>query len=537
MIKIFLVEDEIVMREGIKNNIEWEKEGFEFVGEASDGELALPLIQKTQPDILITDIKMPFMDGLELSRLVKQEYPDTKIIFLSGYDEFEYAREAIKIGIAEYLVKPISGVQLLESVKKVGELITWEKQQKMYLHRFEEDQEEGARIARGKLFQSLISGKRSVSELLKEGRQIGIELAAEKYNIILFQIFFNDEKSACLEEQNDIIKAVEKIVEEKSGILLGERETIGWMFLLKETEEESLEFLEKTLLERLCELAKSLQNVDYFGGVGEPVLRLSELNKCFGKASRAFAYRYLKPYNQIIYSREAEHEEVEDKALELSTLNVEKLNRNVIESFLKTGAKSEAQHFIEDYFKSLGEKNVQSRIFRQYVVMDLYLAAIGVVEQLGYEPDDLINKCDDIDITTVALSNIQAAKKYLSKMFEETLELREAVSRKKYNALLAEAKMYIQNNFSNEDISLNTVAAKVNLSPNHFSSIFSQEIGQTFIEYLTHVRMERAKELLRSTSMRNTEIAQEVGYKDAHYFSYLFKKTVGCTPKEFRAVE
>ena len=112
MIKVFLVEDEIVMREGIKNNIDWEREGFEFVGEASDGELAYPLIQKARPDILITDIKMPFMDGLELSRLVKQEMPDIKIIILSGYDEFAYAKEAIKIGITDYLVKPIAGAKL-----------------------------------------------------------------------------------------------------------------------------------------------------------------------------------------------------------------------------------------------------------------------------------------------------------------------------------------------------------------------------------------------------------------------------------------
>jgi two-component system response regulator YesN len=113
MLKVFLVEDEVVVREGMKNNIHWEKEGFIFVGEASDGELAYPLIQKTRPDILITDIKMPFMDGLELSRLVKQEMPDVKIIVLSGYDEFEYAKEGISIGITDYLVKPISGSQLL----------------------------------------------------------------------------------------------------------------------------------------------------------------------------------------------------------------------------------------------------------------------------------------------------------------------------------------------------------------------------------------------------------------------------------------
>ena len=108
MLKVFLAEDEIVMREGIKNNIDWQGEGFEFVGDAGDGELAYPIIQKTRPDILITDIKMPFMDGLELSRLVKHELPETKIILLSGYDEFQYAKEAIDIGITDYLVKPVT---------------------------------------------------------------------------------------------------------------------------------------------------------------------------------------------------------------------------------------------------------------------------------------------------------------------------------------------------------------------------------------------------------------------------------------------
>ena len=114
MIKVFLVEDEVVIRDAIKNSINWEQEGYEFVGEASDGELALPMILKEKPDILITDIRMPFMDGLELSRLVKKELPDTNIIILSGYDEFEYAKEAIKIGVEEYLLKPISSNVLLE---------------------------------------------------------------------------------------------------------------------------------------------------------------------------------------------------------------------------------------------------------------------------------------------------------------------------------------------------------------------------------------------------------------------------------------
>ena len=132
MIKVFLVEDEIVMREGIKNNIDWQSEGLEFVGEASDGELAYPLIKQSKPDILITDIHMPFMDGLELSRLVKKELPDIKIVILSGYDEFEYAKEAISIGVTDYLVKPVTGAKLLEAVKEIAAKLEEENRQKEY---------------------------------------------------------------------------------------------------------------------------------------------------------------------------------------------------------------------------------------------------------------------------------------------------------------------------------------------------------------------------------------------------------------------
>ena len=116
MLKIFLVEDEFIVREGIKKKIDWEAHGYEFCGEASDGELAFPMIQKLKPDIVITDIKMPFMDGLTLSKLIKKEFPWMEIIILTGHEKFEYAKEAIKLGVAEYLSKPISGNELLVEV-------------------------------------------------------------------------------------------------------------------------------------------------------------------------------------------------------------------------------------------------------------------------------------------------------------------------------------------------------------------------------------------------------------------------------------
>ena len=535
MLKVFLVEDEVVMREGIKNNIPWEQEGFSFAGEASDGEMAYPLIQKTRPDILITDIRMPFMDGLELSRLVKQEMPDMKIIVLSGYDEFEYAKEGISIGITDYLVKPVSGAQLLEAVKKVGKLVEEEQEQRQFLKTFERERLENTQLARQKFFRSLVSGNKSVSALLKEGREIGLELAANRYNILLFQIFSGGEMEAYSEEQNTVTRAIEEMTEKIPGALMVELGLEGWAFVLKETENRGLEEQQQEFLNQLQSTIRSYGKVEYFGGLGVPVGRLSELNRCFEEANRAFAYRYLKERNQIIESGREEAQIPDAEEFRLAALNADRMDRKVLENFLKTGLKSQSRHFLDEYFNSLGEKNVQSLLFRQYVTMDFYFTAAAQVQQLGFPAGELIERCGDFQNMTAVFATAEQTKEYLNRVLEAVLEIRETVSQKKYSSLLKDAKSFIEQNFYNEEISLNMTAASVNLSPNHFSTIFSQETGQTFIEFLTSVRMEKARELLRSTSMKTAEIAFAVGYRDPHYFSYLFKKTQECTPREFRA--
>ena len=282
MLKVFLVEDEIVMREGIKNNIDWEKEGFEFAGEASDGELAYPLIQKEKPDILIADIKMPFMDGLELSRLVRQELPDIKVIILSGYDEFEYAKEAISIGITDYLVKPIAGAKLLEAVKKVGKIIEEEQQQRLFLKTFEKERLENIHLAKQKIFRSLASGKKPVSELLKDAREAGVDLAANRYNIVLLQIFEEGETVGYSEKQNAAAQDIEEMTEHMPGVLMVELGIEGWAFIIKETDtERSLEQILPDFVEKLQEIIRGYEGIEYFGWVGSAVCRLSGLNRCF----------------------------------------------------------------------------------------------------------------------------------------------------------------------------------------------------------------------------------------------------------------
>ena len=183
MLKVFLVEDEFVIREGIKNNIDWETHGYEFCGEAGDGELAYPMIQRLRPDIVITDIRMPFMDGLELSRLIRRELPDIEIIILSGYQEFEYAKEAIKLGVA------INGEELLAELEELSAKIEEKRRATQIRERYLKEMEENTLRERKKLFQCLVVGDNTAAELLESAERLGIDLSAPWYNIILLKHF------------------------------------------------------------------------------------------------------------------------------------------------------------------------------------------------------------------------------------------------------------------------------------------------------------------------------------------------------------
>lgn len=536
MIKIFLVEDEIAIRKGIKNSIDWEKEGYEFVGEAGDGELAYPMILKTKPDILITDIKMPFMDGLQLSKLVRKELPATKILILSGYDEFEYAKEAIKLQVAEYLLKPISSAKLLDVLAQVKEVIRQEQEEKELIKKYREDMKENRELEKERFLNQIITQNLSLAQILETGESLGMDLSAPLYNILLLKITENGGKQETYAE-------IESVLDTLSGVFSFRRGVDEWLFLLTADDAEKMERRIESCRKTVRQITeKTDPPVEYFGALGNPVERLREIKNSLKEAEKKFAFQYLKKWNQILEipvrdvgsSENPQTEKNENEELLISSVQVDKLNHKIIENFIHTGLRREVSNFVDDYFMSLGEKSVQSLMFRQYVAMDFYLAAVAFLEGLGFSSKELVERCGDLKEMEQVIQTIEQTKEYIKKVLDATLECRESVSRKRYSDLLKEAVSYIEHHYEEEDISLNQVAASVNISPSHFSTIFSKEMGETFIEYLTNVRMERAKQLLRSSTMKTAEIAYAVGYKDAHYFSYLFKKVQKCTPREFR---
>ena len=537
MVKLFLVEDEKIMRDGIKKHIDWKGEDIDFVGEASDGELAYPQILKSKPDILVTDIKMPFMDGLELSKLVKKELPETRIIILSGYDEFKYAQEAVSIGVEEYLLKPISPAKLLETIKTVQKKIEESRKSESALEEWsrEEILERNA-IEQQKLFRALVSGQMSMTELVEAGRKLEMDLMASFYEISIFNFTLPGETGdAYSEKQNAFGSQVLDEIDEIDGCFLFDRGTEGFAILTLGETEEMVRKKDDEAIQRIIEAAESIEEGNYFVGVGTPVNRLSSLGNSYDDANRAFSYRYFREPNQVVYASRLVNTGGSNVDVDVSMVASNEKSKGVYEKFLRSGSADEVHHFIHEIFSSFGEKNINSMLFLNYITMDLYFATISFIQDLGYKASDVSEEFEDINSAIKTIGNYKDAEAYLERGLEGAIALRDSNSVKKYSVILKKVMAYIDENFDKDDISLNTVASIANISPNHFSTIFSSEVGVTFIEYLIGKRMERARELLMTTNMRSSEIAYKVGYKDPHYFSYMFKKTQGMTTREYRA--
>lgn len=536
-IKVFLVEDEMVIRRGIKNSIDWEKEGYIFCGEASDGELAYPMIIKEKPDILITDIRMPFMDGLELCKLVKKELPNIKILILSGYDEFDYAKEAIRLGVTEYLLKPISSGKLLEALNGVSESIRREKEDKDLVRKYMEEMRENTEHEKQKFFEQMIAGNLSMADALETGEKYEMNLSAGMYNLLLFRFTLGEENRKSGELLGEAEYAIEKLTERLEYVFEFQRGVEGWAFLLMADNEEQMSERVKELSKDLEEIMKNYSTIAYFGGIGQPVARLRELEESFREAERALAARFTMELNRIISVediRMAQNVDTLDD-IEITSFGEIEKTRTMLEKFLNNGAEDEIDEFVDVYINELPEENLKSVLMCQYIIMDAYIVMMSFCEKFEGIEGEMQAQSEELKNSMKTIQTLEEIKNYIRMLLKKIIGVRDTISGRRYSDIIEIAKDQIRKTYMSDEISLNTIAAEVGMSPSYFSSIFSKEMGKTFVEYLTEIRMDRAKELLMCSSMKTSEIGYEVGYKDPHYFSYIFKKTQNCTPKEFRA--
>ena len=492
MLKVFLAEDEFVIREGIKNNINWGAHGYDFCGEAGDGELAYSMIQKAKPDILITDIRMPFMDGLTLSRLVKAEFPGTEIILLTGYEDFEYAKEAIRIGVASYLSKPISGDNLLSEIDNVAKRIIERNREREIAKRYAEDMKERVELEKQELFNDIITGNREISYLINTAHKLSLDILAPRYNIVLIKVW--SKKHDAGEYSKSVISVDERIPElaAKYNAIDFDININGKALLFRGESEEEINSNIADGLAELKELFSQNEHLRYYGGVGQIVERITDIPASFNWAARAFAHMYLSDDSDFMIGSEERLGPNQDNVI-LSEVDPKHIDRKLIREFLRRGDASETEFFMREFFNGMGKNAMKSTMLRQYIAMDIYFCVTEFVES------ELMLSRDDVDELIPAaelLADEEKTCEYLFKLVNRAITLRNENSLGHYKEVVREVKNYIEEHYSEDDLSLNELAAHVNFSPNHLSAVFRQETGQTFIKYLTDFRMEKAKSCL-----------------------------------------
>ena len=542
MIKVFLVEDEYAIREGIKKSVNWEANGYTLVGEAGDGEMAFPKIVKARPDILITDIRMPFMDGLELSRLVKKEIPNIKIVVLSGYDDFNYAKQAISIGVEEYILKPVSGENLLTELGKIADAINVERQDELAKDKYLRDMEEIRTLAKQKFIHDMIDGKLSMQESLEQGRELGIDITAAYYSIVLFQAFPKNKAGVPAEEEFDVAEysgvseeiysRIRETVSESPNVYLYEQVGDVLCFLEKSDSLNDMNQNTQKGIDIIKEIMSTKPDWIYFISIGKPVERIRDVNSSYRDASKRFAERYMLDESFIFYG-----ENGYSNVLDIGGIDIKMVSQKTIFHFLRNGTLVEIDDLVSEYFSSLGEEAMESRLFCQYVLMEALISGMAFLDSMNVSREKAASILGELSDPVRFVDSVDKAKGYITRILKVLIEYRNQVSDKKYTEIIDKAREFIKAQYKNDEMSLQTVASYVNVSSNHFSAIFRKETGETFIDYLTKVRMDNAKDLLTCTSMKTSEIGFEVGYKDPHYFSYIFKKTIGMSPKEYRRMK
>jgi two-component system response regulator YesN len=521
--KIFLVEDEIVAREGIRDNVDWKSAGFEFCGEAPDGEIALPLIETIQPDVLITDIKMPFMDGLQLCKIVRERMPWVKIIILSGHDEFNYAQTAVKLGVSEYLLKPISSLDLHNVLQKVASQLDQERKDKESLKRLRNQVEDNLLLLREKFLLRLVMGGEASPAAIEQSQQLGLDIIAKCYLVVLLKIeLVESTQPFDYDEYQQVERLVASLVEQNPDAFLVKKDLEELVLIIKGDGLEQLEQEGYFLAELIKQSVEDKTGCRLAVGLGSPQQRLGDIHHSFAEALARVKGTAGEETPPLGLGSGA------DKAQLL------KLDRSALENYLKFGIINDFDSFFDTYIQSLSEAALQSYLVKNYVFVDIVLMTAKFVSDMGGNMDQVIPEINNVETLLMNIKTLDQIKVETRKILTSALAFRDGQVRHQRAGLVHQAKAYIDNHFTDPDLSLNKVAAQVNLSASHFSTVFSHETGETFRDYLTRIRIDRAKELLRTTSLKSFEVAYQSGYNDPHYFSHIFRKNTGFSPQQYR---
>lgn len=563
MYTIAIIDDESIIRRGLAQSIGWNDLGYEVVGTASDGEEGLALMKEKKPDIVISDIRMPVLDGLEMVRQARRLRLPCNFILMSGYEEFRYAQCAINLKVEKYLLKPIDNEELLKVVRRVTRQIEAER-------KLERQISESMPLLRHNFVTRLLAGGLSEEEFESELVFLDIDLSAYQYLALVIKVDdYREEPYVSHIQRQELLKfGIFNIVKEVfSGEnqlpLYPETGNSPQIVQFRDTRDEGVpgnrlqqvlfhdtggdelvviagcgEGEEGAALRRIYQLCEELSQkiAEHLSttvtiGMGRFRKGYQGIARSNTEASSAIEYRHMEGKNRIISIQDIHLPGRRD------SISISDLEKKVTSS-IKIGLVEETNKSLEAIRSRILEQEFVTLEKMRLIGMELSILLIKEAENWANQDSDK-NRIEEFN----SLSSSIMSKETLDDIFQVVFTLVEKIAAginaqriSQQKEIIDQAIEYINTNYGSEDLSLQDVAQNVHISSSYFSTIFKKEKNINFTDYLTETRMKKSMELLRNTNLKAYEIARMVGYSNPQYFSLCFKKYTGYSPLQFKNI-
>ncbi len=526
LMKVMLVEDERLVLELLKACINWEEIGFSIAGECSSAISALELVDTLLPDIIITDICMPVMDGLEFSKTVSEKHPQIKIIVLTGHEEFEFAKKGIKVGISDFLLKPINDDEITRALISIKDKIIKERTLSKGYEKLKKQLEQNLPFLREKLLNELIQGGFDLVSIDERLSYFDIKFGAADFRIAVIEVEDIIEENSGDEEHKLINKMrcidyIRRSFEKDNYVNIFFDNSQRIVVMSNEPAldlEECCETIKSMLLNRLkCSIAIGIGNIH--SGIDKVYLSYKE-------ARDAVSYKFVVGKNQVVSFSDI-------WPSTSANMRIDNDSMGRFGFYVKSGLLEKVEETIDLFF---GEEENTCKSLEQarVIACNLISVIMNVIIISDINQKDIFKNNLQPFEKIFKLDTLPDIKEYLKNTASAATLSVSSQQGKKARKILQDVKEYIHNNYTDSNISLSEVAKKFFLNLSYLSRIFKEETGQTFVDYLMKLRMEKAFKLLGDTDLMVYEIAEQVGINDPHYFSICFKKYTGLSANDYR---
>ncbi|MCX7748959.1 MAG: response regulator [Clostridia bacterium] len=533
MYKLLIIDDDMMISNGIKNAIPWAQYGVEKVETAENAEKGEAIFLSFQPDLVLTDIRMPGMDGLELLKRIKKENQHTKVIILSGYDDFSYAQTALKLGAFDYVLKVADMEELLKVIRRAIIEIENERNEKEMVSKLKEQLKMSLPLLRYRYLNELVFGCIHQEQLIEKMEFIDIKLQSSYFLVGVIEIDdFTLLGSKIAEEERLLLKfRIINLIEEMIG---GQ----GLCFETKYEEFVCIYYCKPDLTEEenkksfinLCESINNqiFEKLSYsisvgIGNMGEGIF---SIRACYEEAKRGLEHKLFTGKSSIIDIRDVE-------GYTSMSFKMDSETESKLISCLRVGDKKEVLKIIEVVFQNIdAQRNLGMGGFYK-ICIELLSIASRVLTEFDTGMEEICGKGFLYFEEVKKYKNLKDAKEWMILNFEKICNYILNTKILKSKKIVETAKNYIDERFT-EEITLHKIAEFVHISPNYFSTLFSNEVGQSFLEYVTMRRIEKARKLLGEKDARVQDVGEKVGYDNPCYFSRIFKKYTGMSPLEYK---